>query len=240
MHDWPPVLVRQVRTLVRQFLAGGGNEAWIGVGGIEYFGTSPVRPGPMRRGGRIETLGNRPLARAFVWMQGAEPELWVDPAASGYRDLYDEFAHTRLGLAGRPTPTTGFNIDHVFPQTAGVLDGLTHVRLMAIGAAANQAAGGTLERAMADRARAAKKRREAIRKQGGTPRDPKPIRLAVYMTLGKATGFIGWKHLPDSTDATANLPLVRALFAHLAACGIHADFPDRERRYTAHTLTRIR
>lgn len=222
MHDWPPVLLRQVRTLVRQFLAGG--EAWIGVGGIECLGTGPVRTGTMRLGGRIETLGNRPLAQAFVWMQGAEPELWLDPAASGYRDLYDEFARTRLGLAGRPT--TGFNIDHVFPKTAGALDGMSHVRMLAIAAPANQAAGRTLEKAMAQRARAAAGR--------------KRIRHATWMTIGKAAGFIGWEALPDSADAKANMPVVRALFAHLAACGIHADFPAVEQRLTAHTLMRIR
>lgn len=222
MHGWPPALVRQVRTLVRQFLAGG--EAWIGVGGIEHFGTSPVRPGTMRLGGRIETLGSRLLARAFVWMQGAEPELWVDPAASGYRDLYDEFARTRLGLAGRPT--TGFNIDHVFPKTTGALDGMSHVRMLVIAAPSNQAAGPTLEKAMAQRARVAAGR--------------KRVRHATWMTIGKAAGFIGREALPDSADAEANMPLVRALFAHLAARGIAADFPDIEQRLTAHTLTRIR
>jgi hypothetical protein len=60
------------------------------------------------------------------------------------------------------------------------------------------------------------------------------------MTIGKATGFVGWESLPDSADAQANMPVVRALFAHLAAHGIPADFPDLEQRLTAHTLTRIR
>ncbi|WP_337875718.1 hypothetical protein [Elioraea sp.] len=223
MHDWPPALQQQVRTLVRQFLAGG--EAWIGIAGIEFLGVGgPQRTGTMRAGGRLEPLGNRPLDRAFVWVQGAEPELWADPRASSYRDLFDEFARTRLGLAGRPT--TGFNIDHVFPKSAAAVDDMSHVRMLAIAAASNQAAGRTLEKAMKQR---------AVKAAGR-----KRIRHATWMTIGKATGFIGWESLPDSADANANMPLVHALFAHLAARGIPADFPDLEQRLTAHTLTRIR
>jgi hypothetical protein len=243
MKDWPESLRQQVRALVRQMgldrhCPRMPGEAWIGVTSIEPFRRAKEHPLMPRSSGRLETLGAQPIARTFVWVDRAGPELWVDPRVSGYRDLFDAFARGWLGLTGRPT--AGFNIDHVFPKTAGALDGLTHLRLMAIGAAANQAAGRTLERAMADRARAVLGRRETIRKQGDTPREPKPIRHATYMTLGKATGFVGWEEMPDSTDAKANRPLVRALFAHLAACGIHADFPAVEQHLTAHTLTRHR
>lgn len=225
MHDWPPAVRRQIGALWTQFKHAPGS-AWIGIASIAPFlaagATENVAAYHFRR--RIEPLGNRPLSRAFVWMQGGEPELWVDPTASGYRDLYDEFARTRLGLTGRPT--TGFNIDHVFPKTAGALDGLSHVRMLAIAAPSNQAAGRTLEKAMAQRAR--------------TAPSHKTFRHAVWMTIGKATGFVGWEALPDSTDASANLPLVRALFAYLAARGMPADFSDVEMHLTAHTLTRIR
>jgi hypothetical protein len=242
MKDGPEPLRQQVRALVRQMgldrqCPRTPGEAWIGVTSIDPFRRTRTHPAMPRSNGRLETLGSEPVARAFVWVDGSEPELWVDPQASGYRDLFDVFARTRLGLAGRPA--SGFNIDHVFPKTAGALDGLTHVRLMAIGAVSNQSAGRTLERAMAGRARAAQERREAIRQQGDTPREPKPIRHATFMTLGKATGFAGWEHLPDSSDPKANRALVQALFAHLAACGIHADFPAIEQDLTAHTLTRI-
>ncbi|WP_426959779.1 hypothetical protein [Muricoccus radiodurans] len=221
MQGWPEPLRRQVQTLVTQFLRGTG-EAWIGVTGIDCFGVGQRFPGTMRLGGRMEALGSRPPSRAFVWVQGTEPELWVDPRDSGYRDLFDEFARGWLNLSGRPTGTA-WNIDHVFPKAAGRLNGLSHVRALAIGAEGNQAAGRTLERAMSDRA-------------GDAPRR-KRIRHATWMTIGKAAGFTGWESLPDSEDPVANAPVVAALFAHLVGLGITVPHAGLERSLTARTLT---
>jgi len=220
---WPLALRRQVQVLLDQFLAGGGN-AWIGVAGIERFGLGQRFPSTLRAGGRLEALGDRPLARAFVWIQGTDAELWVDPADAGYRDLYDAFARAHLGLPGRPAGA-GFNIDHVFPKAAGVLDGLSHVRVLAIGESGNQAAGRTVEKVMKRRAE-------------GAP-SGKVVRHATWMTIGKAAGFDGWEALPDDTSPAANVAAVRRLFGHLAAMGITAPLGVLEQRLTAHSLTRI-
>lgn len=143
-----------------------------------------------RSSGRLETLGAQAIARAFVWVGRAGPERWVDPRMFGDRSLGEAFACGWLGLIGRPT--AGFTIDPMFTKTAGPLDGLTRMRLIAIDAAANQAAGRTLERAIADRARAVLGRCETTRNQGGTPREPKPIRHVSWMTLEQANGLVGF------------------------------------------------
>lgn len=97
-------------------------------------------------------------------------------------------------------------IDHVFPKKAGALSGVAYVRMLAIAPGGNMDAGRTVERAMAERA--------------GAVANPKLVRHATYVSIGKATGFVGWEHLPDSADAAANMAAVTALFAHLGAFGV--------------------
>ncbi|HEY4251020.1 MAG TPA: hypothetical protein VGM87_07460 [Roseomonas sp.] len=221
---WPPILQRQVQVLVDQFLTGDGS-AWIGIAGIERLGASGRFSGTMRVGGRIEALGAHALTEAFVWVQGNDPELWLDPRSPKYRDLYDEFARTRLGLAGRPTGIA-WNIDHVFPKAAGALDGMTHVRAMAIASGGNQSLGRTVEKAMKGRA-------------DGVP-GRKLIRHATWMTIGKASGYEGWQKLPDSAAAAGNTAEVGNLFAFLAGRGIVPPAGALEQGLTSFTLTRIR
>ncbi|MBM3623200.1 MAG: hypothetical protein FJX20_21165 [Alphaproteobacteria bacterium] len=220
---WPAPLQRQLQVLVTQFLAGG--EAWIGIASIDNIVGGGSGPRTIRLGGRLETLGSRAVSKAFVWIQGNEPELWLDPRDKNYRDLFDEFARTRLGMAGRPTGSD-WNVDHVFPKAAGALDGLSHVRAMSIGAPGNQALGRTVEKEMKQRADDVAGR--------------KRVRHATWMTIGKASGFVGWDSLPDSDSAAANATAARALFAYLAGMGITAPAGTLEERLTAHTLTRIR
>ena len=219
MQNWPEPLRRQFRTLLEQFLLGEG-AAWIGIASIEAMVGGA---GSIRLGGRLETLGSQPVTRAFVWMQGTEPELWLDPRDTGYRDLFDAFAQARLGI---PRPTgADWNVDHVFPKAAGRLDGMSHVRAMAIGAAGNQALGRTLEKAM-------KQRADLIAGR-------KRIRHATWMTIGKAAGYTGWDSLPDDA-AAGNGAAVAGLFAWLAANGILPPAGAMEHGLTAHTLGRIR
>ena len=222
MQNWPAALRLQFEVLLAQFMAGTG-AAWIGIAALECLG-SPAVGGTRRLGGRLEILAGQPLSRAFVWMQGPEPELWLDPRDKGYRDLFDLFARTRLGLAGRPTGAD-WNVDHVFPKAAGALDGLSHVRAMAIGAPGNQALGRTMEKAMKQRADLAPGR--------------KRIRHATWMTIGKAAGYDGWESLPEG-DAPPNAPAVAMLFTHLGRMGIHPPAGALEQGLTAHTMGRIR
>jgi hypothetical protein len=219
---WPEPLRRQVQGLVDQFL-GQDTGAWIGIGGIEAL-TRAALTLPRGMSGRVETLGGRPLTQALVWMHGTEPQLWVDPAYGGYREAYADFAVERLGLAGRPDGGS-FNIDHVFPKAAAALDGLSHVRMLAIEAPGNQSAGRTLEKAMKQRADAAPNARG--------------MRKATWMSIGKASNFTGWEALPEVL-AAGNQALVARLFAHLAARGIVPPAGAVEQRMTAHTLGRIR
>ncbi|WP_372619649.1 hypothetical protein [Falsiroseomonas sp.] len=220
---WPEPLRRQVSTLVLQFLAGSGR-AWIGIADLGQLGTAGPVLGTMRLGGSLRTLGAEPLTRAFVWVQGTEPELWVDPTDTGYRDLYDAFAKTWLGLPGRPDGRA-FNIDHLFPKAAGALDGLSHVRVMAIEAAPNQSAGRTLEKAMKQRASDV---------PGG-----KLVRHATWQTIGKVAGFTGWEELPKGREGD-NSAVVKRLFAHLGGRGITPPAGVLEHDLTAHTLSVIR
>ncbi len=219
MQTWPEPLRRQFQTLLAQFLAGEGT-AWVGIASIEAMVGGA---GTMRRGGRVETLASHPVSRAFVWVQGTEPELWLDPRDTSYRDLFHAFAQARLGI---PRPTgTDWNIDHVFPKAAGKLDGLSHVRALAIGAAGNQALGRTLEKSMKQRADESPGR--------------KRVRHATWMTIGKAAGYAGWDSLPDDA-AVGNSAAVAGLFAYLASIGITPPAGAMEQGLTAHTLGRIR
>lgn len=219
---WPDPLRRQVQTLLGQFLHQDTG-AWIGIAGLEAMRLAALTL-PPGEAGRLQALGRRPLSQAFVWVQGAGPQLWVDPTDAGYRDLYQEFAVAHLGLPGRPDGAA-FNIDHVFPKAAAALDGLTHVRVLAIEAAGNQSAGRTLEKAM--------KQRASLASRGRT------MRKATWMSIGKATNFTGWESLPEAA-AAGNAAVVARLFAHLAARGITPPAGALEQGLTAHTLGRIR
>ncbi len=218
MHNWPTALQRQFLTLLHQLEEG---HAYIGVSSIKYL--VGERYGPRRLGGRIEVLASQPFSRAFVWMQGAEPELWVDPRDPGYRDLFHTFAKERLGI-DRPTGTE-WNIDHLFPKAAGALDGMSHVRAMAIRAHGNQSLGRTVEKAMKHRAAEVPSK--------------KNIRSATWMTIGKVAGYAGWHNLPDS-EAAGNTEAVADLFAYLETLGIKPPAGALELELTAHTLSRIR
>lgn len=219
VESWPPPLRQQVQALLNQFLQSP--PALIGTKSIPDLERTKLI-----RDGRVETLGSQPLTRAFVWFEGAEPQLWVDPANSGYRDLYDQFARAHLGLPGRPSGTA-FNVDHVFPRRAGALNGLSHVRILAIGADANQSTGRTVEKAMAGRARKAP--------------SGKVLHSATWMSIGKAAGFASWTRLPDGPDATGDSEeLVEDLFRYLKNLGIAPPLGVLEHKLTAYTLGRIR
>lgn len=229
----PAWVTRQIAAFVRQF-AGAPGEAWIGVDSLAGF--EPVdRTRPSLRlmrdfgaGGRYELLPGLSLDNGFIWRPAgaeAEPELWLDPTVSGYRATFERFANRFLGASG--LSSANVQIDHVFPKKAGSLDGLAYVRMLAIPPDSNMAAGRTVERAMADRARA--------RGNG------KLVRHATYVSIGKATGYSGWDSLPNSTDASANQPAVRGLFAHLRTFGLPPDvLSDLDQTLTAGRLRSLK
>lgn len=227
----PAWVTRQIANLVAQFCAGSGNAAWIGVSDREMLATvdrGSVRVAPFRLGGGYRLLPGLAIEDGFVWVPeatGGEPELWLSPTKTGYREIFENFAKRFLGAPGLAGAEV--QIDHVFPKKAGALNGLAYVRMLAIPPESNMAAGRTVERAMAGRAAAA-------------PRG-KLVRLATYYTIGKATGFAGYDRLPDGEDANANRPAVTALFAHLRGFGLPPDvLTALDARLTADTLTRHR
>lgn len=214
---WPHALQHQVQVLLDTFLTDP--PALIGTASID-----DLRRAHLMRPAMIETLGALAMPRALVLVVGNEPQLWVDPCDNTYRDIYRRFAVERLGVT-EALDGDSFNFDHMFPRTAGALDGLSHVRMIAIAPRPNQSAGRTLEKRMAQRARG---------KAGG-----KVLRSATWMTIGKAAGFEGWEHLPEASTS-GNRPVVAALFAHLASIGITPPAGAIEHGATAHTLGRIR
>jgi len=214
---WPYALQHQVQVLLNTFL--GDPPALIGTASID-----DLRRAHLMRPATIETLGSLTMTRGFVLVVRNEPQLWVDPCDNSYRDIYRRFASERLGVTV-PLDGSMFNFDHMFPRTAGALDGLSHVRMIAISPRPNQSAGRTLEKRMAQRARGKAK--------------GKIVRSATWMTIGKAAGFEAWEQLPD-TSASGNLPVVAALFAHLASIGITPPAGGVEHGLTADTLGRIR
>lgn len=214
---WPAPLQRQVQVLLDNFLKDP--PALIGTASIP-----DLQRAHLMRPARFEALSGYPMDRAFVVLRDNDPQLWVDPDDNSYRDIYRNFAVTRLQVT---TPLTGdnFNFDHMFPRTAGALDGLSHVRMIAILPGPNQSAGRTLEKRMAQRARDV---------AGG-----KVLRSATWMTIGKAAGFEGWESLPDNATG-GNSAVVARLFAHLATMGITPPAGGVEHGMTSYTLGRIR
>jgi hypothetical protein len=222
-----------IRALVAAFARGDGT-AWIGAGSREGFlPVDRTRPGHrlMRdfgAGGKLALLPGLALEDGFVWLPAAKagpPELWLSPGFAGHRDAYERFARKHLGAPG--LAGAGVHIDHVFPKKAGALDGLAYVRMLAIAPAGNMDAGRTVERAMAARA--------------SVTANAKLVRHATYVSVGKATGFTGWEGLPDSDDAAANLPAVRALFDHLRAFGLDPGvLTALDRHLTAERLRTLR
>jgi hypothetical protein len=226
MAVWPAPLIAQFSALLRQFLAGEAS-AWIGIDSLDRMEALSRTPGAARIAGRLEVLSSRiPPTRAFVRVQENDPELWIDPELDREtcRRYFNTFARTWLAMPGRPSGEI-FNIDHLFPQAPALADGLSHVRLMAVEAEANQIAGATLEQVMTRRA-------EQVA-------NGKVIRHATWMTIGKAAGFTGWEELPaDGTGA--NHAVVARLFAHLAARGILPPAGGIEASLTAGTVGTIR
>lgn len=225
---YPNWVTSGIAQLIRQFCDKDGNAAWIGVASLDGLGGSPSN-GLWRRGGRYEPFGGLSISDAFVWRptaQAEQPELWLSPTRTSYRDMFEQFARRYLGAPG--LAGANVQIDHVFPKRAADLGGLAYVRMLAIPPESNMQAGATLERAMRDRNIAL------------GPRS-KRTRLATYFSIGKATGFIGYDGIPDDQDGTPNRELGRALLAHLRSFGLPADvLTEFDQKLTAGTAGRLR
>lgn len=159
----PAWVNRGINQLVRQFCSQRGNEAWIGSTQIGPF-TGQVTNGLLRVGGHMRVASEINVSDGFIWLPDNgpdEPELWLSPSKTGYRDAFERFARRYLGASG--LDGANVQIDHVFPKTAGGLSGLAYVRMLAIPPESNMAAGRTLERRMAERNRDLGARRKQTR-----------------------------------------------------------------------------
>ncbi len=223
----PGWVKRQIDAMVAQFCSRAGNEAWIGVQGLDGLRNRPENF-MFRRGGCLEVMSGLPLSDGFVWRPDSStglPELWLSPTKSGYRAIFERFARRELGAAG--LEGANVQIDHVFPKKAGSLGGMAYVRMLAVPPESNMAAGRTLEKAMVAR-------NEELGARG------KANRKATYFAIGKATGFKAYDSLPNG-DKRAAAILAAALIAHLRAYGLPADvLSDFDKQATADTLNWIR
>jgi hypothetical protein len=209
----PAWVTRGIEQLIRQFCARPSTTAWIGSASIDPFAGRPTVPRLMvlRDGSHYDLFPNIPLAEGFVCFPQpgmADPELWLAPTKTDYRNVYEKFAQRYLGSAG--LAGADVQIDHVFPKKAGVLGGLAYVRMLAIPPESNMAAGRTLERAMVAR-------NEELGGRG------KPVRMATYFAIGKATGFVGYEQMPDNEESAPNAALAALLMAHLRQFGLPSD-----------------
>ena len=204
----PKQLMRQQqRKLCEQFAQGDGDHQ-IGVRTLELF---PFR-GHLY-GGEIAKLDDVSPDEAFVWSRGAEDhELWVKahekgtPGSNAYRTQWKRFCRQKYGIDWN-LPGAEVNIDHLFPETAGSVMGLTFIRLMPIDAKANRAQS-------PEEKQRAKREREIIA-QPPAFKEPTPVRLAVPETLAKATGFREAIKLPEDRSGPADLAQIRRLVAHV-------------------------
>jgi hypothetical protein len=183
----------------------------------------------LRDGSHYEVFPDLPLAEGFVCFPQpgmADPELWLAPTKTGYRNVYEKFARRYLGAAG--LAGADVQIDHVFPKKAGIMGGLAYVRMLAVPPESNMAAGRTLERAMVAR-------NEELGGRG------KPVRMATYFAIGKATGFVGYEQMPDDEASAPNATLAAALMAHLRQFGLPSDVLSAlDQKLTAHRAESFR
>jgi hypothetical protein len=226
----PAWVTRAITQLVRQFCSRFGNSAWIGIASLDPFaGRGPGPRAPLRDSGHYEAMPGLSSTEGVVWRPAGppdDPELWLAPTLKGYRAVFERFAMRYLNASG--LAAADVQIDHVFPKKAGALGGLSHVRMLAIPPESNMAAGRTLERAMVARI-------EDLGPPG------KPVRMATYFAVGKATGFTGYEQLPDDEDSLPNQDLARALIAHLRSFGLPADvLTALDQKLTAERLSSFR
>jgi hypothetical protein len=226
----PAWVMRGIAQLIRQFRHSTGNAAWVGISSIDPFAGRDAGPrGLLRLGGKYGALADMHLSEGFVWLPDSppdEPELWLSPTKTGYRKAFERFAQRYLSAASLSDASV--QIDHVFPKKAGILGGLSHVRMLAIPPESNMAAGRTLERAM------------VARNEDLGPR-AKETRMATYFAIGKATGFAGYEQIPDDESSMPNAALAASLMAHLRGFGFPADaLTPLDRKLTADRAASLR
>ena len=187
---------RQTTALARQFVDEPTN-AYIG---IRTHSAMQMRQ--LAHGGRTAPLGDQPISRCFVYIDNTgEPELWVravlknGPGGSGYNTDWNNFARTYLGADYAALDTAAFNIDHLYPETTGYREGLSHVRVMPVPADSNQAVGRTLEKLMANRS---------------FGRD-RPAHKATVVTFAKVAGFANSITLPEQRGDPVDEGVIRQL-----------------------------
>jgi hypothetical protein len=191
---------KQTDALARQFIHDPAN-AYIGVADPSFMDQRRLA-----YGGQTEGLDGKPTSRCFVFIdQWGNPELWVQavlkggPGGSGYETDWNAFASKYFSFDYAAADTSQYNIDHLYPETTGFREGMSHVRVMPVPADSNQAIGRTLEKLMANqrfsRTRVAHK--------------------ATVVTFAKIAGFAESINLPedrsDPVDAGVILRLVNLL-----------------------------
>ena len=210
------VMQKQQRTLCEQFVGLGGREgdAQIGVQSLELFTFRGYL-----FGGQIASLPGVAREDAFVWSRGeGDHELWVKseqkgtPGAGKYGTYWNTFCKDFFGVEWNISGKR-VNIDHLFPETAGTLQGLAYIRLLPVSAEPNRAQS-ALEKQMVAR------EKEINQASPGTPR--KPVRHATPETLAKVTGFEEWIILPENRDDFTDIGLITRLVDHVRRhVGIH-------------------
>ena len=206
---------RQVLALIRQFNDSMGNQAYIGVKTLNY-----LERRAQFLGGRIEAVPRQPMDRALVFVDGTgEPELWCRPRHKGgpggsfYETDWNNFCKDRFDVDFKSLDTSVLNIDHLYPETTGMIEGLSHVRVTALNGPANQNLGRTIEKQMANRPVAS----------------GKVIHKATFTTLAKIAGATMAMTLPDTPGAPIEAGKISQLFAHFAKLGLLDDSPEIRR-----------
>jgi hypothetical protein len=195
-------LVRaQRRALAAQWGDQHGNIAYIGVASPEYLATR----GHLF-GGRTELLQGIPQDRALVYIDDeGRPELWVKPVLKGgpgssnYDTDWNNFAKRYYDFDFNNASTGEYNVDHLYPETAGMRIGLSHERVMPVDRSANQEVGRTIEALMAKR----------------LPQKDKLIHKATFVTFAKVSGFDEAIVLPEERGGPVDEQIIRRLIVHL-------------------------
>ena len=201
---------RQVMALIKQFTDTNGNKAYIGVKGENY-----LQNRARFFGGQVKPLGNQPRSRALVFIdRNGEPELWCQPKVKGgpggsfYETDWNNFAKAYFDVDFKALNTSTLNIDHVYPETTGHAEGLSHVRVTALNGPANQNLGRTIEKHMAN-----------------APTRKKVVHLATWFTLAKIAGLQTAIVLPDEAGAPTDRTLITKVFDYLASLDLAPTDP---------------
>jgi hypothetical protein len=209
------IVADQHSALIGQFADDKGNGAYIACSDLHFMEETRCRNSKGNKVGQVLPVEGTSIENAFVLVDAeGKHELWARPDYSDYAGVYDKYTKKYYGVEwSKIASGDDWNVDHLFPRTAGEIKSMKYVRLTAIDKRANGLMGCTIESQMAKRAREA----ESLPAEAGrAKRGPRPVLMATPFTIGKMTAFHDSIRLPKDRSDFADLGVTQRLAVHVS------------------------